>query len=104
MKTAQHVKQTNKKKPTMNSQTFEISCVSQLNHHVDTTAVMTWEAAPAEALVNTMATVVMTTPVSSPESTTEKPVLSLIINVTLFCEDGLQTENWGMFPKTEEQM
>lgn len=39
-------------------------CVLQLDHHVDTTVVLTWEAAPAAALVNTMETVAMTSTVS----------------------------------------
>ena len=41
------------------------SLVSQLIVHVDTTVVTTWEAAPAQAPVSTMETVVMTTTVSA---------------------------------------
>ena len=41
------------------------SCVSQINPHVVTTVAVTWEAAPVQAPVNTMATVAMTTTVSA---------------------------------------
>ena len=41
------------------------TCVSQLVPPAITTAAGTWEAAPAQALVNTMATVAMTTTVSA---------------------------------------
>ena len=41
-----------------------MSLIPQVNAHVDTTAATTWEAAPAQALVDTMATAAMTTPVS----------------------------------------
>ena len=41
------------------------SCAFQIGPHVDTTVVLTWEAAPAGAPVSTMATVAMTTTVSN---------------------------------------
>ncbi|KAI3363315.1 hypothetical protein L3Q82_011939, partial [Scortum barcoo] len=44
---------------------YSRNVVSQLSRHVVTTAAATWEAAPAPALVNTMATVAMTTTVSA---------------------------------------
>ncbi|KAF3841963.1 hypothetical protein F7725_023914 [Dissostichus mawsoni] len=43
---------------------------TQLGPHVVTTAAGTWEAVPAQALVNTMATVAMTTTLSPPVVTT----------------------------------
>lgn len=42
-----------------------LNIVSQISPHVVTTAAGTWEAVPAQALVNTMATVAMTTAVSA---------------------------------------
>ena len=69
------------------------SCTSQICPHVDTTVAITWAAAPAIALVNTMEPVVLITTVSFMSSSAEKPLLTVITNLTekqhIFHSDAL---------------
>ena len=64
---------------------FILSCVSQNSPHVATIAAGTWEAAPAQAPVNTMETVVLITTVG---------IMSLKTMVTILTEKHLAS-HWN---------
>ncbi|XP_072247684.1 CUB and zona pellucida-like domain-containing protein 1 [Leuresthes tenuis] len=59
------------------------SQIPQLSPHVDTTVVVTWEAAPAQAPVNTMATVVMTTTHTVDQQLQVPPLLIVHVDTTV---------------------